>query len=190
MNVKVYEITMDIETENITSRSQEVCAEIERATIVELEAKLLNLRIYGVVMERKNFPKIRQLIEKIYPNLPIQSVEESDKITDNAISEIYMMFVRYIKELGIAPENGLYNIPVTEFKEYLEDTKYSKYKYLDIRAGLENFSKEINGEKKPGTKCSFGRNDNTIKEAKGDKRIKVISFVTDVVGSYQITELP
>lgn len=190
LNIQVYEITMDIETGKILSQSKEVYAEIERATIVELEAKLLNLRIYGVVMERKNFPKIRQLIEKIYSVLPIHYVEDSDKTTDNVISEIYMMFVRYIKELGIAPENGLYNIPVTEFKEYLEDTKYNKYKYSDIKAGLANFSKEINGEKKPGTKCSFGRNDNTIKEAKGDKRIKVISFLADVVDSYQITELP
>ena len=100
------------------------------------------------------------------------------------------MFVRYITEVGIQPRtNGLYNIRVDEFKEYLADTEYSKYKYTDIRAGLANFAKEINGKTVKGTKCNFGRTDNTILADK-DKRIKVISFVPEVVASYQITKLP
>lgn len=190
LNLRVFEITMNIETGEILSRSQEVCAEIEKATIVELESRLLGLRIYGVVMDRKYFPKIRQLIEKIYSALPKHNIDDSDTLTGNIIEEVYIMFVLYIREVGIKPDNGLYNIPVSEFKEYLEDTKYSKYKYSDIRAGLAEFSKEVNGKSMKGTKCSFGRNDNTVKEAKGDKRIKVISFVADVVDNYQITELP
>jgi len=178
LNVKVYE-----------NNSNDVCAEIEKTNIIELERELLNLRIYGVMLGRKHFPKIRQLIEKAYPDLTPRPVNESTQLTTNIISSIYVMFVRYIREVGIeADKNGLYNIPVDEFKEYLIDTDYSKYKYSDIRAGLAKFTVTVNGKDIKGTKCSYGRNDNTI--AKGDKRIKVISFVAEVVDSYQITELP
>lgn len=187
LNVKVFDATISEDNE-ITKASKNICAEIERANIIELESKLLNLRIYGVLLGRKHFPKVRQVIEKSYPDLTARPVNDSTVLTPAVISEIYGMFVRYIRELGMTPENGLYNIPVNEFKEYMEDTDYSKYKYADIRAGLANYSKIINGKKVNGTKCSYGRNDNTV--AKGDKRIKVISFVSEMIDNYQITELP
>ena len=179
LNVKVFEV----------SNKSDVCAEIEKATIVELENKLLNLRVYGVLLGRKHFPKVRQVIEKAYPDLTPRAVDNSTLVTLKVVEKIYQMFVRYIDEVGIeVGANGLYNIPVDEFKEYLSDTEYSKYKYSDIRKGLAEFTKVIKGKTVKGTKCSYGRNDNTI--AKGDKRIKVISFVPEVVGSYQITKLP
>ena len=179
LNVKVFE----------TANETDVCAEIEKATIVELESKLLNLRVYGVLLGRKHFPKVRQVIEKAYPGLTPRAVDNSTLVTLEVVEKIYQMFVRYIKEVGIeVGTNSLYNIPVDEFKEYLADTEYSKYKYSDIRKGLAEFTKDVKGKTVKGTKCSYGRNDNTI--AKGDKRIKVISFVAEVVDSYQITKLP
>lgn len=179
LNVKVFE----------TANETDVCAEIEKATIVELESKLLNLRVYGVLLGRKHFPKVRQVIEKAYPDLTPRAVDNSTLVTLEVVEKIYQMFVRYIKEVGIeVGTNSLYNIPVDEFKEYLADTEYSKYKYSDIRKGLAEFTKDVKGKTVKGTKCSYGRNDNTI--AKGDKRIKVISFVAEVVDSYQITKLP
>lgn len=179
LNVKVFE----------TANETDVCAEIEKATIVELESKLLNLRVYGVLLGRKHFPKVRQVIEKAYPDLTPRAVDNSTLVTPEVVEKIYQMFVRYIKEVGIeVGTNSLYNIPVDEFKEYLADTEYSKYKYSDIRKGLAEFTKDVKGKTVKGTKCSYGRNDNTI--AKGDKRIKVISFVAEVVDSYQITKLP
>lgn len=178
LNVKAYE-----------TATNDFCAEIDKAHYFELEARLLDLRNYGVVLGRKYFPKIRQLIEKVYPGLTPRPVNNSTQLTNTIISSIYEMFVRYIREVGIEKgKNGLYNIPVDEFKEYLSDTEYSKYKYSDIRAGLASFTVNIDGKDIKGTKCSYGRNDNTI--AKGDKRIKVISFVPDVVDGYQITKLP
>lgn len=183
LNVKVYEIKKD-DTGKLV-KSSDVCAEIERATIIELESKLLNLRIYGILLDRKHFPKVRQVIEKAYPSLSIHTVNNSTAVTKETIEAIYEMFVRYIRETQIAKDNnGLYNIPVDEFKDYLSDTEYSKYKYSDIRKQLAEH--DVNGKK--ATKCSYGRNDNTI--AKGDKRIKVISFVAEVLDSYQITKLP
>lgn len=179
LNVKVFE----------TANETDVCAEIEKATIVELESKLLNLRVYGVLLGRKHFPKVRQVIEKAYPDLTPRAVDNSTLVTLEVVEKIYQMFVRYIKEVGIeVGTNSLYNIPVDEFKEYLADTEYSKYKYSDIRKGLAEFTKDVKGKTVKGTKCSYGRNDNTI--AKGDKRIKVISFVAEVVDSCQITKLP
>lgn len=178
LNIKVYEIKKD-DTGDIV-KSGDVCAEIERATIVELESKLLNLRIYGILLERKHFPKVRQVIEKAYPNLSIHAVDDSTEVTDQVIQEIYEMFVQYIRETKITNDNGFYNIPVDEFKDCLSDS-YSKYKYSEIRKKLAEYT--VNG--KDATKCSFGRNDNTI--AKGDKRVKVISFIGEVLDSYQIT---
>lgn len=176
LNVRVYE-------------DDNICAEVEKANIIELESKLLNLRIYGVMLGRKHFPKVRQLIEKLYPGLTPRPIDNNTLLTKDVVTLIYKMFVRYIREVGIeADKNGLYNIPVDEFKEYLSDTEYSKYKYSDIRAGLAKFTVTVDGKDIKGTKCSYGRNDNTI--AKGDKRIKVISFVKEAVDSYQITELP
>lgn len=186
LNVRAYSATID--GDKPVKESDEVCGEVEKANILELESKLINLRVYGVMLGRKHFPKIRQLIEKVYPSLTPRTIDNSTLLTKDVINAIYEMFVQYIKEVGMTPDNGLYNIPVSEFKEYIEDTQYSKYKYSDIRSGLANFTKVINGEVIKGTKCSYGRNDNTI--AKGDKRIKVISFVGDVVDSYQITKLP
>lgn len=186
LNVRVF----DAATSNngISKASNNICAEIERANIIELESKLLNLRIYGVLLGRKHFPKVRQLIEIIYPDLPARPVNNSTVLTSTVVDGIYEMFAEYIIGIGMTPDNGLYNIPVTEFKEYIEDTVYSKYKYSDIRAELANFSKTINGKDIKGTKCSFRRNDNTV--AKGDKHIKVISFVSEVVDSYRNTKLP
>lgn len=188
LNVKVFEAKWNGTA--VVATSNAICAEIAKANIVELENKLINLRVYGVLLGRKYFPKIRQVIEKAYPDLTPRPVNGSTVVTDAIINSIYEMFVRYITEVGIQPgTNGLYNIRVDEFKEYLADTEYSKYKYTDIRAGLANFAKEINGKTVKGTKCSFGRTDNTI-AAEKDKRIKVISFVPEVVASYQITTLP
>lgn len=184
LNVKVYETKKD-DTGKLIKSSNDVCAEIEQATIIELESKLLNLRIYGILLDRKHFPKVRQVIEKAYPSLSIHTVNNSTDVTKETIKAIYEMFVRYIRETEIIANNGLYNIPVDEFKDYLSDTEYSKYKYSDIRKQLAEYKVE---GKEAATKCSYGRNDNTI--AKGDKRIKVISFVAKVLDSYQITELP
>lgn len=181
LNVKVYDAVKTGNT--VTKATNDVCAEIERVNIIELESKLLNLRIYGVLLGRKHFPKVRQVIEKVYPDLTARMVDNSTLLTPQVVDEIYEMFVRYIREVGIETgKNGFYNIPVDEFKEYLADTEYSKYKYSDIRSGLAKHKKVINGKQVKGTKCSYGRNDNTI--AKGDKRIKVISFVPEVVKSY------
>lgn len=186
LNVKVFDTVKVGNT--MTKATGDVCAEIERANIIELESKLLNLRIYGILLGRKHFPKVRQVIEKAYPLLTARPADNKDStsLTPGVTSAIYEMFVHYIKEVGIEPEKSgnisLYNIPVSEFKEYLADTEYSKYKYSDIRAELAKFTKSIGGKDVKGTKCSFGRNDNTI--AKGDKRIKVISFVQEVVDSY------
>lgn len=178
LGIKIYEVI-----------TNDVYAEIEKTNIIELESKLLNLRVYGVLLGRKHFPKVRQVIEKAYPGLTPRAVDNSTLVTLEVVEKIYQMFVRYIKEVGIeVGTNSLYNIPVDEFKEYLADTEYSKYKYSDIRKGLAEFTKDVKGKTIKGTKCSYGRNDNTI--AKGDKRIKVISFVPEVVDSYQITKLP
>lgn len=187
LSIKVYDAARSGNI--VTKASNIVCGEIDRTNIIELESKLINLRIYGVLLGRRYFPKVRQEIEKAYTSMTARPIDDSTILTDTTINSIYEMFVRYIKEVGIeVGKNGLYNIPVDEFKEYIQDTKYSKYKYSDIRMGLAQFKKEINGKPTKGTKCSYGRNDNTI--AKGDKRIKVISFVPEVVESYQITELP
>lgn len=175
LNIKVYE-----------TGSKDTCAEIERVSLNDLESKLINLRTYGVLLGRKHFPKVRQEIEKAYLKMIPRYIDDSTAVTDAVIEEIYELFVRYIKEVGIDPDRELYHIPVDEFKEYISDTSYSKYKYSDIRKKLAQFEKEVNGKRIKGTKCSYGRNDNTI-ALKGGKRIKVISFVEKVVNSYQIT---
>lgn len=179
LNIKVYE-----------TGSKDTCAEIERVSLNDLENKLINLRVYGVLLGRKHFPKIRQEIEKAYLEMIPRYVDDSTVLTKAVVNEIYELFVRYIKEVGINADNGFYHIPVDEFKEYISDTKYNKYKYSDIRSGLARFEKEVNGKSVKGTKCSYGRNDNTIAIPKSNKRIKVISFVQEVVDSYQITKLP
>ena len=187
LNVQVFDAVNN--GNNVTKATNNVCAEIERANIIELESKLLNLRIYGVLLGRKHFPKVRQIIEKAYTDLTARVDKSNILPVSEVIEDIYKMFVHYIKDVGIISEkighDILFNIPVTEFKEYLADTKYSKYKYSDIREELAKFTKKINGKNVNGTKCSFGRKDNTI--ARGDKRIKMISFVQAVVDSYQIT---
>ncbi len=178
LNVRVY----------LSHDAKEIYAEIKKTNIIELESELLNLRMYGVLLGRKYFPKIRQAIENVYLDLTARPVDESTELTSEIINSIYEMFVHYIKESGIeVDKNGYYNISVGEFKDCLSDSKYSKYKYSDVRAELADFCKDIDGtgKKVNGIKCSFGRNDNTI--AKGDKRIKVISFVPEVVDSYQVT---
>lgn len=168
------------------------CAEIEKVSIIDLESRLLNLRIYGVMLERKHFPKIRQAIEKAYLEMTARPDNDSigTTVTDVVISKVYGLFARYIKEESIeADEKGeLYNIPVNEFKDYLLDSKYGGYKYSEIRSRLAQFTVDINGKPVNGTRCSFGRNDNTI--VRDGKRIKVISFEKKVVDSYQITGLP
>lgn len=90
LNIKVYEVGVD-----------DICAEIERANVIELESKLLNLRIYGVLLDRKHFPKVRQLIEKIYSGLSPRPVDNSTLLTSKVVNAIYEMFVRYIKEIPI-----------------------------------------------------------------------------------------
>lgn len=196
LNVKVYEVTERDEDGAVTNYSSDECAIIERVSFIDLESRLLNLRIYGVMLERKHFPKVRQEIEKNYLKMtarPVGSDSTDTTVTEGVIRKVYGLFVSYIKDVGIAPDknNELYNIPVDEFKECLSDS-YSQYKYSEIRSELAQFSVDINGETVNGTKCSFGRNDNTIMLESG-KRIKVISFVKKVVDnwdSYQVTKLP
>lgn len=188
LTIKVYEAHRDQSGNIVKQNDTDTCAEINQVSIIDLERKLLDLRLYGVLLGRKQFPKIRQQIEQVYLSLGIHKVAQGTMVTDDVILAIYEMFVRYIREVGIEPRNDLYNIPVDEFKEYIADTEYSRYKYSDIRKGLAELQFEPNGRVMKATKCSFGRNDNTI--AKGDKRIKVISFVKDTLDSYQITKLP
>lgn len=183
LNVKVFDGKRA--DDKVVKASDDVCAEIEKASIIELEGKLLNLRMYGILLGRKHYPKVRQVIEKAYPDLNKRSVNTSTVVTEDVVKAIYEMFVRYIKDVEIQESNGLYNIPVDEFKEYLADTEYSKYKYSDIRTKLAELKMEKDGKPVKATKCSYGRHDNTV--AKGDKRIKVISFIKEVVDSYQIT---
>lgn len=185
LNVKVYEVERD---KNGKVSNYDECAEIERVSIIDLEAKLLGLRIYGVMLERKHFPKIRQTIEKVYPELSRRYIDESTVVTDEVIHSIYEVFIRFIREVEIEADKGLYNIPVVDFKEHLSDSEYSKYKYSDIRAGLAQLKVEVNGKICNATKCSYGRTDNTVKV--GNKLVKVISFIADAADNYQFTNLP
>lgn len=117
-------------------------------------------------------------------------MKASTIVTVEIAKEIYGMFVAYIKDIEMEKTNHntyySYDIPVTEFKEYLEDTKYSKYKYADIRTKLANMGVTSADKEKAEpikvTKCSYGRNDNTV--VIGNKRIKVISFIADIVDNW------
>lgn len=57
--------------------------------------------MYGVLLGRKHFPKVRQVIEKAYPGLTPRAVDNSTLVTLEVVEKIYQMFVRYIKEVGI-----------------------------------------------------------------------------------------
>lgn len=176
LSVKVYEIERD---ENGEVSDYDECAEIEKVSIIDLESRLLNLRTYGVILERKHYPKIRQEVEKAYLKMTKRYVNDSTIITDEVIHSVYEVFVRFIKDVGLEADNGLYNIPVTDFKEHLLDSEFSKYKYADIRSGLAQLKLEVNGNLVNATKCSFGRTDNTVKV--GNKLIKVISFNAEAI---------
>lgn len=185
LNVKVYEI---IEwDENDKPKDRDECAEIEKVSIVDLERQLLNLRTYGVIMERKHFPKVRQEIEKVYTSLTKRYVDDNISVTNKVILSVYDAFVRFIKEVGLEAEKELYNISVVDFKEHLLDSEFSKYKYSDIRAGLAQLEISVNGISTKAVKCSYGRKDNTVKI--GNKLVKVISFVAKAV-DYRFTNLP
>lgn len=184
LNVKVHEIKRD---ENGELIDYDECAEIGKVSIIDLESKLLDLRRYGIIMERKHFPKVRQEIEKAYPLLTKRYVDDDTTITDDVILSVYNVFVRFIKEFELKAENGLYNIPVVDFKEHLLDSEFGKYKYSDIKAGLAKLKIPVSGNPVNATKCNFGRNDNTVKI--GSKLVKVISFVEEVV-NYHFTNLP
>lgn len=196
IKIDVFDGKIDDETKMVVKASSISCANIEKATITELEAKLVNLRLYGVMMKRGHFPTLRQHIEANYRQLkpnPINNV--GTQLTLDIVQEIYDMFVRYIRDVGMEPREiagmSLYNIPVDEFKDHLVDSIYGKYKYADVRTELANLEIEMNGESVRATKCSYGRNDNTVTvgEGKTAKRVKVISFIQKVV-DYRITKLP
>ena len=78
-SIKVYEVI-----------TNDVCAEIEKTNIIELESKLLNLRVYGVLLGRKHFPKVRQVIEKAYPGLTPRTVDNSTLVTPEVVERIYI----------------------------------------------------------------------------------------------------
>ena len=185
LSVKVYEVERD---ENGEISDYDECATIEKVSIVDLESNLLNLRTYGVILERKHFLKIRQEIEKVYLKMTKRFVNDSTTVTDEIIHSVYEVFVRFIRDVGLEADNGLYNVPVTDFKEHISDSEFSKYKYADIRSGLAQLTIEVNGSSVNATKCSYGRTDNTVKV--GNKLVKVISFVADAIDNYQITNLP
>lgn len=185
LSVKVYEVERD-EAGEISDYDE--CAEIEKVSIVDLESKLLNLRTYGVILERKHFPKIRQEIEKAYLKMTKRFINDSTTVTDEVIHSLYKYFAQFISDVRLDADNGFYNVPVTDFKEHIADSEFSKYKYADLRSGLAQLTIEVNGSSVNATKCSYGRTDNTVKV--GNKLVKVISFTAEAIDNYQFTNLP
>lgn len=162
------------------THNSEKCAEIT-TNLVDLSRDIFNLRKYGVVLLRKSFNEICREIEKNYLTL-VPNIIQQD--LTKTTCDIYKYYAFEIKQSNIELVNGLYNIPVTEFKKYINEY-YGQYKYADIRKklseltvsditaneGLNGFNDNI----KKVTKCSYGRTDNTVNGK------KVISFVADIV---------
>lgn len=140
--------------------------------ITGLENDVVALRDIGFVIERVDLLELCKVIKANYYNLiPEERDGVENNISDTVVSGVVDLFRKYITDNDIAVKDGLYNIPVDEFKKEFNDSTFRNYNISDIKEALK-----ING----CTKCNANRNDNAVKVDGANKRY--ISFKSEVIG--------
>lgn len=138
-------------------------------SIQGLEKDLLKFMEYGVVFSRSIYADIRQKIENCYLLLEYNEMDDSNdekiKLDELVKKQVLEMIGAYLS--CDEPVNGLYHIPVEEFKSLLSESEFYKYDIKDIKAWLMSTNE-------PYIKCVEGRTDNLIRINK--KPTRAISF--------------
>lgn len=170
---------------------------IAKATtdFVNIESTLLDLRNYGLIIERKNFAKIRKIIERRYIEISANTIVAD---IDIAVCNLYISIVKDIKSKNINKSDHKnyvsYDISAGDFSKYLMRADYIIYSATDIRKCLSKMTfgqiKEhliksdvsINiDDNQLITKCNSNRYDNTINNT---KVISLIASCVDIVHEY------
>lgn len=115
---------------------------------------IMELKNYGVVLQRNLFNDIIKAIEKEYSNFMIHEVDNSigTELTDEVVTDIFIMYCDYIIERNIESVtiNGakVYPIKVKDFEEELKESDYVDFGISKIRVKLRDLEY---------TKCNTGR---------------------------------
>lgn len=138
---------------------------------------ILQLKKYGVVLDRPMFNEVGKEIENNYINIKLNRIDGfSNELTETKISEIFKMICKYIEDYEIKKysknNQECYNIPVNKFAEYIKESDYKDMDMTQIRNGLRDTGYTI---------CNSGRNDRTVMDEETKRAVKVISFLASKV---------
>lgn len=136
-----------------------------------IERDIIKLCEYGAFLNRKDVMQIVKTIRQDYNKMAV-AVDEEAKTLGADLPNIVRFICGYIFQQGIKAvrikTDELYNIPVGDFSNLIENSPFSCYPLKNIKQALNDMGY---------TACSSGRADNTIKVS--GKAIKVVSFYAD-----------
>lgn len=139
--------------------------------VAKLDSDIFELRDIGISLMRPVLTELGAVIKYNFYELDLESCEGiENNIPDNLLTGIVTYFKGYIINNGIPVKDGLYNIPVEDFKNEISETEYNIY-------GLSAIKEALKG--RGYTKCNVNRYDYAIKENKKNNRY--ISFYADKI---------
>lgn len=140
-------------------------------SISNIDKDIRNFERYGVAFDGFSYASLALFIRHNYLELEINEENENDVIlTSQVFNNIVQMLSEAIGEYYDSTEESsveLYDIPIDEFNNIIEDSEYNRYKLSDIRNKLKE-EKYI--------KCGQGRTSRLARINKGKNPVRVISF--------------
>lgn len=136
-----------------------------------LERDIVKLCEYGAFLSRKSVMEVVKQIKADYNKMAVMTDSETQTIEADLLN-IVRYICGYIFQQGIKAvrikSDELYNIPVGDFSDLIENSPFCCYSLKSIKQRLNDMGYIA---------CSSGRTDNTIKV--NGKAIKVVSFYAD-----------